>query len=279
MFKWLSEFSRLAKNYVVFALLLSFSFFLISTNNNVHTRSLQTIGLLTTSQLESLVRSVTDYFTLSSRNKELEQENAQLIDLVAKIRRALNENEQLRAMLKFRSESTAPLTPANVVGRSTEEGKCFITLDVGENKNIRIGDPVVSGDGLVGTVIATSGNFCLVRTLLDSDSRIASRLVNASADGIVVAGEYGELIMKNVSRRFEVKIGDIVETSSLSSLVPPGIVIGTVSRAADETGNIFKEIEIRPSVDLSSISDAFIMRYNRPNEASDLEKKEAERKR
>ena len=92
------------------------------------------------------------------------------------------------------------------------------------------GDPVVSGGGLVGTVTATSGNFCLVRTLLDSDSRIASRLVSASADGIIVAGENGELKMKNVSRRYDVEKGDIVETSSLSSLVPPGIIIGSVSR-------------------------------------------------
>ncbi len=279
MFKWLSEFYRLAKNYIVFALLLSFSFFLISTNNNIHTRGLQTIGLLTTSYLEDVVKSVTSYFDLASRNKKLEQENAQLIDLTAKIRLALTENEQLRAMLKFRSGSTAPLTPANVVGRSTEEGKCFLTLDVGESDNVHVGDPVVSGGGLVGTVIATSRNFCLVRTLLDSDSRIASRLVSASADGIIVAGEFGELKMQNVSRRYAVEKGDIVETSSLSSLVPPGIIIGSVSSAVDETGNIFKEIEIQPAVDFSSISAAFVMQFNRPTEATDLDKKEMKKNR
>jgi rod shape-determining protein MreC len=279
MFKWISEFYRLAKNYIVFALLISFSFLLISTNNNIHTRGLQTIGLLTTSYLEDAVKSVTNYFSLSSRNAELEQENAQLIDLMAKIRRALIENEQLRAMLKFRSETVAPLTPANVIGRSSEEGKCFVTLDVGENDNIRVGDPVVTGNGLVGTVVAVSRNFCLVRTLLDSDSRIAARLMNASADGIIVAGEIGQLGMKNVSRRYAVARGDIVETSSLSSLVPPGIIIGSVSSAADEAGNIFKEIEVQPAVDFSSITAAFVMQYNRPSEAIDLEKREMKKTR
>jgi rod shape-determining protein MreC len=274
MFKWLSEFYRLAKNYIVFALLLSFSFYLISTNSNSHTRGLQTIGLLTTSYLEEAAQSVTNYFSLSSRNEELERENAQLIDLTAKIRRALTENEQLRAMLRFRNETSAPLIPANVVGRSTEGGKNYLTLDAGETENVHIGDPVVSGNGLVGTVIAVSGNFSLVRTLLDTDSRIAARLLNASADGIVVAGEFGGLKMRNVSRRYAVKKGDIVETSSLSSLVPPGIIIGSVSDAVDETGNIFKEIEVQPSVDFSSISAAFVMQYGRPAEAIELGKKE-----
>jgi rod shape-determining protein MreC len=273
MFKWLSEFYRLAKNYIVFALLLAFSFFLISNNNNVQTRGLQTVGLLTTSYIEDVVNSVTDYFSLSSKNQELERENAKLIDLTAKIRRALTENGQLRAMLKFRSESNASLTPANVIGRSIEEGKSFITLDVGEKDNIHVGDPVVSGNGLVGTVFAVSQNFCLVRTLLDSDSRIAAKLMNASADGIIVAGGAGELSMKNVSRRYEINKGDIVETSSLSSLVPPGIVIGLVSKTTEERGNIFKEVEIQPAVDFSSVSVAFVMQYNRPNEAVDLEKK------
>lgn len=274
MFRWISEFYRLAKNYIVFALLLSFAFFLISTNSNVHTRGLQTIGLLTTSYIEDAARSVIAYFSLSSRNEELERENAQLIDLTAKIRRALTENEQLRAMLKFRSETTAPLIPANVVGRSTEEGKSYLTLDVGENDNVHVGDPVVSGDGLVGTIVAASGSFCLVRTLLDTDSRIAARLLKASADGIIVSGKFGGLSMKNVSRRYAVNKGDVVETSSLSSLVPPGIIIGSVSSTADEVGNIFKEIEVQPAVDFSSISVTFVMEFSRAKEAINLEKKE-----
>lgn len=276
MFKWVSEFFRLAKNYIIFALLLALSFLLISTNNNIHTRGLQTIGLLTTSYLEEGVRGIISYFTLVPRNKELQEENAQLIDMASKIRRALTENDQLRAMLKLRNENAAPLTPANVVGRTSEDGRYFITLDAGESNGVRAGDPVVSGNGLVGTVIAVSGNFCLVRTLLDIDSRIAARLSNASADGIIIAGPFGDLTMNNVSRRYAVNKGDVVETSTLSSLVPPGIVIGVVTKTKDETGNIFKQIEVQPAVDFASLSAAFVMQYSRPAEAVNLETKTLE---
>jgi len=275
MLKWVSEFFSFAKNYIIFALLLSLSFFLISTNNNIHTRGLQTIGLVTTSYLEDGISQIASYFSLSSKNKELQQENAGLIDMAAKIRRALTENDQLRSMLRLRNESATPLTPANVVGRTSEDGRYFITLDAGENNGVHIGDPVVSGSGLVGTVFAVSGNFCLVRSLLDNDSRIAARLVNASADGIIVPGELGNLEMKNVSRRYGVNKGDLIETSTLSSLVPPGIIVGVVTDAIDETGNIFKHIDVQPAVDLSSISTAFVMQYSRPKEATELETKTA----
>ncbi|MGO9482171.1 MAG: rod shape-determining protein MreC [Candidatus Kryptoniota bacterium] len=260
----------MAKNYIIFALLLSLAFFLISTNNNIHTRGLQTIGLITTSYLEDGIKGIISYFTLVSKNEELLKENAQLIDLTSKIRRAIAENDQLRAMLKLRDESSSPLIPANVVGRTSEGGKYFITLDAGEGNGVGIGDPVVTGGGLVGIVTAASGNFCLVRTLLDNESRIAARLMHASADGIIVTGENDNLNMRNVSRRYDVSKGEIVETSSLSSLVPPGIVIGVVAEATDETGNVFKQIEVQPAVDFSSLSVAFVMQYSPSEEARDL---------
>ncbi|HEY9166804.1 MAG TPA: rod shape-determining protein MreC [Candidatus Kryptonia bacterium] len=273
MFKWLTEFFAVAKNYLVFALLLSFSFFLISTNSNTHTQGLQTLGLVTTSYLEAGVKSVLGYFSLSAKNNELQRENAQLVDMAARIRETVAENQQLRDMLKLKGLKPAPMIPANVVGRTSESGRYFVTLDVGSDDGVSVNDPVVTGRGLVGIVMAVSGNYSLVRTLLDSDSRIAARLVNAASDGIIVAGGFGDLSMKNVSRRYSVGENDIVETSTLSSLVPPGIVIGIVAKATDEAGNIFKEIEVQPAVDYTSLSAAFVMRYSRPAGAVGLESK------
>ncbi len=271
MLKWLNEFFALAKNYVVFALLVSLSLLLISTNNNTHTRGLQVLGLFTTSYLESGVHDVLGYFTLASRNRELEDENAHLIDLTARIRAAMTENRQLREMLNLRQQSKAPLIPADVIGRASDGGRYFLTLDVGSSSGVKVGDPVVTGAGLVGTVFEVNAEYSLVKSLLDNDSRIAAKLVNASADGLIVAGDFGQLTMKNVSRRYAVNPGDIVETSSLSSLVPPGIMIGRVTKASDEPGNIFKKIDVQPSVDLSSISAAFVMQYVFPPAAASLE--------
>ncbi len=272
MFKWLAEFFGLAKNYIIFALLISLSFLLISTNNNTHTRGLQVLGLVTTSYLEAGVNEVIGYFSLAAKNRELQEENARLIDLNARIRAAMEENQQLREMLGLRAKTVYPLIPADVVGRSAEGGRSFVTLDVGEKSGVRVGDPVVTGTGLVGIVSAVSEDFSLVRTLLDVDSRIAAKLVNASADGLIVAGSFGELSMKNISRRYPVQPGDIVETSSLSTLVPPGLAIGMVTRAKDTPGDIFKEIDVEPAVNYASISTAFVMKYTRVPEAVKLEK-------
>ena len=278
MFTWISEFFSLAKNYIIFALLLAISLFLISTNDNGYTKGLQAAGLVTTAYLEAGVQHIVDYFLLSSRNKELLRENARLIDLAAQTHLALDENEQLRQMLNLKSHLTTPLVPGSVVGRSSDGGRNFLTLDIGSDDGVHVGYPVVNGSGLVGIVSNVSGRFSLVRTLLDADSRIAARLVNATADGLIEAGSYGELKMSNVARRHDVKKGDIVETSTLSSLVPPGIVVGIVSKATDKPGNIFKEITVQPAVDFSSIFAAFVMQYKPPTAAATLEKEAIKKK-
>ncbi len=273
MFKWLAEFFALAKNYIVFALLISLSLLLISTNNNANTRGLQVLGLFTTSYLEAGIHDLVGYFELASKNRDLEEENARLIDLTARIRAAMTENEQLRVMLNLREKSSTPLIPADVVGRTAEGGRYFVTLDVGASSGVKVGDPVVTGTGLVGIVSVVNNEFSLVRTLLDGDSRIAAKLVNASADGLIVSGDFGELAMRNVSRRYSVHPGDIVETSSLSSLVPPGIAIGMVTKATNEPGDIFKKIDVEPAVNFSAISVAFVMQYVYPPEAAKLQTK------
>lgn len=279
MFKWLAEFFGLAKNYIVFAILLSLSFFLISTNSNVHTKGLQVLGLVTTSYLEAGVNDIIGYFSLASKNKELGEENARLVDSIERTRAAMAENKRLREMLKLREQSHRPFIPADVIGRNAAGGRNFITLNVGEDKGVAVGDPVVTGTGLVGIVSAVSGNFSLVRTLLDVDSRIAARLTNASADGLIVAGSFGRLVMMNVARRYSVQPGDIVETSSLSTLVPPGIAIGMVTSVKDQKGKLFKKIEVDPAVNYSAISATFVMKYSRPHEASRLEKEHLTRER
>ena len=58
----------------------------------------------------------------------------------------------------------------------------------------------------------------------------------------------------------------------MSTLVPPGIAVGMVTKAEDEPGDIFKKIDVQPAVNYSAISSAFVMKYNRPPEAIKLER-------
>ncbi len=279
MFRWLSEFLPFARNYIVFTLLVALSLFLISLNNNRQVRNLQVVGTLTTSYLESGVQDVVGYFQLASVNRELEKANARLINMLARTRRAINENRQLKEMLNLKQQSSVPLIAAGVVGRVTDGGKNFVTINVGTKDGIQEGEPVMSGSGLVGTIYLAGEDFSIVRTLMDNSSRISARVVNDSTDGIVTAGEQGALELKDVSRRHHVRPGNIVETSTLSSISPPGIIIGTVTSASNRPGSIFKEVTLEPAVDFSSLSDVFVMKYRPSGKAAALESRALREKR
>ena len=53
-----------------------------------------------------------------------------------------------------------------------------ITIDKGLSSGIKIGNPIVTGDGLVGRVINASDNYSLIQLMLNVDFR-ASAKINA----------------------------------------------------------------------------------------------------
>jgi rod shape-determining protein MreC len=57
----------------------------------------------------------------------------------------------------------------------------------------------------------------------------------------------------------DVQTGDLVITSEYSSLFPPGIKIGTVSRTEAISGSLFQIVEVMPSVDFTRLEEAFVL--------------------
>jgi rod shape-determining protein MreC len=94
--------------------------------------------------------------------------------------------------------------------------------------------------------------------MIHKDFRVSARVQRARADGIVYWD--GEIIqMKNVPRTQDVKKGDVVVTSSYSTIYPEGIKIGLVTYVHVEPGALFHTIHIEPSVNFSSLEEVFVV--------------------
>lgn len=67
------------------------------------------------------------------------------------------------------------------------------------------------------------------------------------------------LDLKYISAGGDVKEGDSIVVSSISSILPPGIPIGAVTRATKREADLFYEIKIRPAVDFSRLEEVFLV--------------------
>lgn len=165
-----------------------------------------------------------------------------------------SENDRLRDSLGYQNKNRfgAALLPAMVIGRSAANWNSIIEINRGSGSNVRVNMPVVVRSGLVGKVIEVTRFSSKVLLLTDPLFSAAAADQRSRDYGVAEGYSPFRLRLKYVRAGGDVAQGDPVVTSSISSLFPSGIPVGTVSRAAKKESDLFYEIEIVPAVDLQN---------------------------
>jgi rod shape-determining protein MreC len=120
----------------------------------------------------------------------------------------------------------------------------------------------IASGGLVGRISRVGFNYSVVTILLEDNFAIAAQSQRTQAEGVVRGdinlSSHGLLRMTRINPMADIVEGDIIHTSHISSIFPPGIRIGVVQEIGrSSTGEIYAIID--PSVDFSSLSIMFII--------------------
>lgn len=268
----------LFKEYFVLAFLIILSLILLSSNDNIQIRAIRsyTVGFI--GSFQDALSIVPNVFELKRENEILRQLNVNLSDEVNRLREARLENIRLRSMLGLKEITEFKLITAEVVGKNLHLLRNTLTLNIGENDGVRSDMPIISEIGLVGKVIATSNHYSICQLMLNKDFRASAKIQRNRIDGII-AWDGSEVVqLKNVSKTQEVREGDIVTTSEYSNIFPPNLKIGTVVKISEKPGSLFKDIEVIPSVDFSSLEQVFVVTAVQDTERINLENKMSRQK-
>lgn len=199
---------------------------------------------------------------LAGENVRLEKENKELAARQSVLDELGRENDRLRKALGFRQANRfgQSLLPVQVIGKSPAPWFTVLEVGAGSRQGIRVGLPVIARGGLVGRIVEVAPLTAKVMLLTDPDSSIAAVISPGRDFGVVVGDGSGSLAMKFVSSGASVAEGDLVATSSLSTIFPSAVPIGTVSRVVRREHDLFYMIKIKPAVDLSKLEEAYIVR-------------------
>ncbi len=157
-------------------------------------------------------------------------------------------------------QGTKPVT-ARVIGGSPTIWYSTISVDIGSGDGVRVGQPVVTGDGLIGQVTFVASDSAVITLITDSSSAVTSRVSRNGALGIVQTGAGGprDLRLIDTLRRFRINKGDAIVTAGTTSssdkyesLYPPGIPVGVVTRV-DDAGTDTQQIHVDPYADLQRL--------------------------
>lgn len=249
------------KEYLVLTACVLLSVLLIATDSNPQIRTIRSVTIVTIGFLQDLFDVVPDYFNLRNENRILRSQNLTLSEEVSLRRNAAIENGRLRAMLGLKEQIRFENVAANIVGRNFQFFRNTITLDVGEADGVHVDMPVVSHEGLVGRVIATSSGYAVARTLFHREMKASAKVERSRVNGILGWNGGTHLMLNNVAKTLDVQVGDRLVTSEYSSVFPAGLPIGVVSRTHEETGDLFQTIEIAPLADLYRTEEVFVLLF------------------
>jgi rod shape-determining protein MreC len=210
-----------------------------------------------------------------SENKKLKREVAQLKQEVIAAQGAQQENKQLKALLHYQGSPSFPqdFTPVatSVIVRPTGQFDQRVVVDAGSSDGVRLHDPVVTQDGLVGQVTRVYTHVAQVTQINDESSYVSVLDLRTGASGILRHNDAGSsIILDSVPKQEQVNPGDALVTAgwrsgNLSSIFPRGIPVGIASSVGQTDIDPYKQIEVTPLVDFGGLENMFVLtRKTRP---------------
>ena len=218
----------------------------------------------------TMLRTVLSIQELSS----LRQEHTELIERIARYEQfertaaeIRQENIRLREQLGFSQGLRHQHIPAQLIGRDPSNLFSAFVINRGTRAGVEVNMPVIAfhggTQGLVGKVIHSGAFESLVMPLYDSRCFVASRLTGARYEGIVEGqgSPRVPLVMRYIISRArnEISIGNMVVTSGMGGIYPPGINIGRVTRIHFQETELSMEVELEPVVDFFRLESVFVI--------------------
>jgi rod shape-determining protein MreC len=256
------------KNVFLFLLVLSISFVLMTYQSrkgklfsvNFIDNILNASHSFTKSVTGTLASPFKKIALRDEDNKLLRKRIDELLTERAKYQEAVLENKRLNELLKLRESQQQPIPAARVISKGTDQWSHTLVLDKGRKEGVVKDMSAVTPKGFAGKIFNVTESNAQLLLLTDINFSAAVRLQESRREGIISGTGSKNLVLQYVPYEEEIKIGDIVITSGLDQLFPPGISVGFISKIDKKGTGHFQYIEVTPYVDDSKLEEVLIIK-------------------
>jgi len=200
---------------------------------------------------------------VKEENERLSYDNARLRQQVHRLEHFEAENRQLQRLLQLRESVAATTLSARVIGKDFSEffRVTRVVLDR-DSRDVRPHMPVISPDGVVGSVLRVTSHSLDVQLAVDAAFGVDVVDDRTQARGFVRGtGDSSKYTCKveHVDSRDDVEIGDLLVTSGKGKWFPKGLPVARVTRVTRREPGRDQEIEATPTVDFSRLESVLIL--------------------
>jgi len=258
------------KNIFIF-ILLSFVLFFLDKGNNKYLKNIRYVINDTIIYSSVILKSPFNFILETSKSvtnffqKDNQINENKLISLENKVERLKNENISITLQLK----NLKKISGEEIYKYETIQAKVLlyksnilhetIIINKGNNDGIKVGDPLIKNNILVGKILKTNFNTSHGILITNLNSRIPVRIGKNNYKAIVVGNPKSErlLNLEFLPKEFTFEDGDYIYTASIDNIMPEGILVGQIKLRGDD------DFEAQPLYDFNQLDYLTVVKFNK----------------
>ena len=233
------------------------------------------LGVITTpirTGISSVAGWAEGIYNYSFQYDELQAENARLRKEIAELEAQAREgeadskeNERLRTLLGLRQKRREfDFESATVTARGSSNWASTLTLSKGAEQGVQAGNCVVDEAGnLVGIIEEAGANWSTMITITDATLEMGALIARTDSTA-VLEGDFtlmaeGKLKLTDFSKDAQLRDGDQIITSNISSKFLPGILIGYATDVTIDPDHLTQSGYLIPIADFDNLQEVLII--------------------
>ena len=200
-----------------------------------------------------LIRNASQYF--ESLQSAQANEAAARVKLTVQSQRAsqveqlAQDNARLRNLLALRERITTPAEAAEVLYDAADPYTRKVIIDKGLTQGITAGSPVIDESGVLGQVTRVHPLISEVTLVTDRDHAIPVLNARTGARSVAFGDPItrgGSLELRFMAGNADVQAGDMLTTSGVDGVYPPGLPVAKVVSVERRADSAFARISCAP---------------------------------
>lgn len=207
---------------------------------------------------------IKDFSRISEENLMLKEEIARLTEENSQLSLNKVELERLRELYDLDDTyASYEKTAARVIAKEAGNWYSVFTIDKGSADGIEVDMNVIANGGLVGIVTDVGENYAIVRTIIDDSNNVSGMLLHTgdtcTVEGSLSLMDSGYIYVKYFKQDADVKDGDKIVTSNISSKYLEGLLIGYVKEVTTDPNSLTKSGYLIPVVNFEHLQEVLVI--------------------
>ena len=188
------------------------------------------------------------------RHRELQQQYDTLLAERTSANRALyaardaqRVNIEMQALLALSRQQDRSAVAAHILYQGQDWFSRRMTIDRGTSAGVQAGSPVIDARGLVGQVTRVYLAASEV-TLVTNHEQLTPVFIERTGQRALLAGgrEVDQLELRFIPQHADIKAGDLLLTSGIDKIYPPGLPVARVTRVTPQQASPYAQVDCTP---------------------------------